>query len=286
MIATPYKSEIHTYIEQIRTHALLTIQQERELSWRFINENNLAARNALITANLKLVVSISRKHQHRGVPMQELIAEGNVGLIRAAEGFDPARGVRFSTYATKVIEQAIRAGIFAANQTCHIPAYMADMIARSQSAAKRLHASLDRLPTAQELANDLGISIKSVVSIHHAQRARYASVRPSLERHGHRVDTSELIEDDRSVSPEEAGTQCEVARKLLQLLDRMDSRHARVIKMRVGMDGREGMTLNQVGRELGVSKERVRQIEKQARHRLNTMLELSDNHEYLNHRAG
>lgn len=272
MTTTAPESAIHVYLKQINAYALLTAGQERELGWQVINDNDQAARDALVNANLRLVVAISRKYQHRGLPLAELIAEGNVGLIRAAEGFDPAHGVRFSTYATLPIKRAIRKAIFTGAQPCQVPAYMAELIAKCHATSKVLEAVMDRPPTSQELAEAMDIPVKSLGSIRRAQQSRNSSVRTGDGFSGDQVDSTSLLEDCEGATPEESPTQRETIQKVVRLLDSIDGRNARILKMRLGLEGQKPLALCQISRELGITKERVRQIELQGRRRLQALL--------------
>jgi RNA polymerase primary sigma factor len=263
---------MRAYLRQISAYALLTAQQERELAWRYINDDDQTARDALLNANLRLVVAISRKYQHRGLSLGDLIAEGNVGLIRAAEGFDPAHGVRFSTYATLPIKQAIRRALFAASQTCTVPAYMAEQIGKWQVAVRNLESASRRVPSSQEVADEMGVPLRSLDSIRRAHKSRTSCRVSCANVNSERLDPIELLEDTRSQIPGEPGSQREFVERVMRLLNSINDRNARILRMRLGLEGQPPLALCQISEELGITRERVRQIEMQGRRRLHELL--------------
>ncbi len=264
--------ELQLYLRQINEVPLLTPDEEKELGWRIINENDQAAKDRMIKANLRLVVSISKNYVHRGLPLADLIEEGNLGLIRAVEGFDPAQGARFSTYASWWIKQAIKRTLINAVQPIHIPAYMVELIARWKEASQRLEEELGRPPTAQELAREMEIPLKKLQIVRRALKAFHAPPQAPTGDDGEPVDFADLFEDFRHNPPDEAIAQSEEFQTIMKLIDAIDERDARVLRLRFGLEGQEPLTLKQIGQEVGLTRERVRQIEVDALRKLQSRL--------------
>ena len=262
------QSDLHLYLKQINEVPLLSADEEKDLGWRIINDNDSSAKDRMIRANLRLVISISKNYVNRGLSLADLIEEGNIGLIRAVEGFDPAQGARFSTYASWWIKQAIKRTLINAVQPIHIPAYMVDLIARGKEASRRLEEKLGRQPTTQELADDLKIPVRKLNVVRRAVRAYNAPSQAPSSEGGEGIELHEFFEDHRHGKPEESVTKREEFRLVLQLLEEIDERDARVIRLRYGLEGKEPLTLKQIGHEVGLTRERVRQIEVEALRRL------------------
>ncbi len=272
MARSDLQSDLQLYIRQINEVELLTPAEEKELGWRIINDNDHAAKERMIKANLRLVVSIGKNYVHRGLPLPDLIEEGNIGLIRAVEGFDPAQGARFSTYASWWIKQAIKRTLINAVQPIHIPAYMVELIARWKETTRRLEDELGRPPTNQELAEAMEIPAKKLQIIRRAMKAFHSPPQAPSGEDGEAIDFADLFVDNRQDRPEETIGRSEEFETILKLLDAIDERDARVLRLRFGLEGQEPLTLKEIGREVGLTRERVRQIEVDALRRLQSHL--------------
>lgn len=283
------KPGLELYLRRIDESSLLTPEEEKELCWRIIQENCPEARDRMIRSNLRLVVAIAKKYANRGLPLSDLIEEGNVGLLRAVEAYDPDQGARFATYAAWWIKQAIKRALINAVQPIHIPAYMVDLISRWKQAHKELEAKLDRTPSLQEMAEVLELPMRKVRMIRNALRA-YQRPAQGDSRDGSDEASilAETLPDSRLPTPDEQVLTRDDLETVRQLLDRIDQREATILRLRFGLDGDEPLTLKQVGRIIGLTRERVRQIEIEALSKLNKRINsddpFSNEHERLNGR--
>ena len=272
MARSDLQSDLQLYLRQINEVGLLTAEEERILGWRVINDNDHAAKDRMIRANLRLVVSICKAYVHRGLPLSDLVNEGNIGLIRAVEGFDPAQGARFSTYASWWIKQAIKRTLINAIQPIHVPAYMVELIARWKEATRRLEDELGRPPTMHELTRAMKVPMKKLAIIRRAVKAFHSSSHTPMGEDGDVLDLADLFEDFRQDRPEESVAASEEFQTILRLLETIDERDAKVLRLRFGLEGKEPLTLKQIGQEVGLTRERVRQIELDALRKLQMQL--------------
>ena len=266
------QNELQLYLRELKEVSLLTPDQEKELGWKIINDECPESKERMITANLRLVVSISKNYAHRGLPLSDLIEEGNIGLIKAVEGFDPAQGARFSTYASWWIKQAIKRTLINAVQPIHIPAYMVDLIARWKQTTRKLEERLGRQPTVHELAEEMGLPVKKLLIVRRAVKAYHAPSQAPVKGDGEDADLGDMFEDTRTTAPEQDVERKEDFSTILKLLDSIDERDARVLRLRFGLEGKEALTLKQIGQEVGLTRERVRQIEVEALKKLHQQL--------------
>ncbi|MFG0330094.1 MAG: RNA polymerase sigma factor RpoD/SigA [Phycisphaerales bacterium] len=266
------QSELQLYLRQINETPLLSPLEEKQLGWKVINDNCPEARDRLVRANLRLVVSIAKNYTNRGLHLTDLIEEGNIGLIRAVEGFDPAQGARFSTYASWWIKQAIKRALINAGQPINIPAYMVEHIAKWKQASYELEMELGRPPTISELAELMKLPIKKVSIIRRAVRAMQASNQAPLGDDGEAVNFAELFADRRADQPEEAILHDDEVLTIRKLLEAIDDREATVLRLRFGLDGQPPLTLKEIGEQIGLTRERVRQIEYEALRKLQAQL--------------
>ncbi len=266
------QNELQLYLRELKDVQLLTADEEKELGWRIINDECQESKERMITANLRLVVSISKNYAHRGLPLSDLIEEGNIGLIKAVEGFDPAQGARFSTYASWWIKQAIKRTLINAVQPIHIPAYMVDLIARWKHTTRKLEERFGRQPTVQELAEEMGLPVKKLLIVRRAVKAYHAPSQAPAKAGGEESDLGDIFEDKRTSLPDLNVERKENHAIIARLLESIDERDARVLRLRFGLEGREPLTLKEIGEEVGLTRERVRQIEVEALKKLQQQL--------------
>lgn len=264
------QSPLETYLREINETALLNADQEKELAHR-IEEGDNEARDQMVRANLRLVVNIARGYTGKGLSLQDLIEEGNLGLLRAVEGFDPSMNTRFSTYASYWIKQSIKRALVNTAKTIRIPAYMVELLAKWRRATSKLQDELGRQPTHEEIARLLELPKKKLSIIKKAIRIYNSAPQPEQAETGWSLD--EMLMDDNSKSPDNEMVEADDLHHVLDLLDKMDQREATVLRMRFGLDNEEPRTLKEIGERLGLTRERVRQIESEALSKLSESMQ-------------
>jgi RNA polymerase primary sigma factor len=255
------QTPLETYLREINETALLSARDEQELATA-IGEGDTRARDRMVRANLRLVVNIARGYTGKGLGLQDLIEEGNLGLLRAVEGFDPAMGTRFSTYASYWIKQSIKRALINSAKTIRIPAYMVELLSKWRRASARLTEELGRTPTPEEVARVLGLARKKLPIIKKAIRI-YNST-PQTDQPESGWSLGEMVMDENLRTPEDTLLDHDNLSHVLAMLQTMDTREATVLRMRFGLDDHEPRTLKEIGESLGLTRERVRQIETEA----------------------
>ena len=256
---------VKMYLKEIGKVPLLSTNEENDLAQRILSGDPEAKRR-LTEANLRLVVSIAKKYVGRGMPFLDLIQEGNMGLIKAVEKFDPAKGYKFSTYATWWIKQAITRAISDKSRIIRLPVHMAETINRLIRESRRMLQELGRDPTTEELAKELNMSHEKVREI-----MKIAQEPVSLESPIGGEDESHLedfIPDEDAPAPAEAASYMLLRDQLNDVIDSLSPREARVLKLRFGLEDGRARTLEEVGQEFDVTRERIRQIEAKALRKL------------------
>ena len=269
------RSTLNSYLREINRVDLLTAEGEQELARRIQEEGDLEAREQMIQANLRLVVSIAKRYTNRGLSLMDLIEEGNIGLMRAVEKFDPNEETRFSTYATWWIKQSVRRALVNTVKTVRIPSYLVEVITRMRYAQRELEQEIGREPTVAELAEAMEIPEDKLRVLRRAIRAeRAGSGTVSLDALPTANDT---IVDEGMQQPDEVFFHGYNLERIEQLLGSVSEREARILRLRFGLDPeeREPLTLKEIGKRIGLTRERVRQIESEALQRLNRVINSS-----------
>jgi len=250
------------------------MEQERDLGRKIVEENDQLARELLVRSNLRLVVNIAKKYGDRGMSLGDLIEEGNLGLIRAVDYFDPERGVRFSTYAAWWIKQSIKRALLENVQPVHIPTYMVALINQWRHTASELESTLGRSPKVEEMAEIMQVPLRKAKVIN-----RIVEVLSSTGESCSGDDTDEdqmlesILEDPSGGRPEDALIAVEEKLKALRLLNEIDPREADILRFHYGLGGKKPMSLKEIGKKMGLTRERIRQIRRDA---------LTNLYEYMN----
>lgn len=261
---------IKLYLREIGQVKLLTPNEEIELAAR-IKKGDKRAREQMIKANLRLVVKIAHDYEGLGLPLLDLINEGNIGLMKAVERFDPAKGGKLSTYGSWWIKQSIKRALANQSKTIRLPVHLVDKISKMRRTAMKLQEEFGREPTDEELGEELGISAARVAQL------RTAAIRPaSLDAPIGDDDSNnfaEVVQDENADTPYEQLEEKTVNKMLHEMIKTLDPREATILRYRFGLDGGTEKTLEEVGEKFGVTRERVRQIQNIALNKLRKMIE-------------
>lgn len=252
---------LDTYLASINEVPLLTADEEIELADR-IGSGDASAREHMIRANLRLVVSIAKNYVNRGLTFMDLIEEGNIGLMKAVEKFDPEAGCRFSTYATWWIKQGIRRALVNTVKTVRVPSYMSEIVSRWKATALELNYRLGRVPTTAEIAEELELPENNWDVVRDTVQSN-SNPTFSMNEDASSIFAEHLECTNTKQPDEEIFTNLEIQR-LMELLDVLDAREAQVLRLRYGLDGDKPMTLKAIGEQVGLTRERVRQMEQEA----------------------
>jgi RNA polymerase primary sigma factor len=256
---------VRMYLREIGRVPLLSAPQEVNLAKR-MEDGDEEARRHLTEANLRLVVSVAKKYIGRGMSLLDLIQEGNIGLIRAVEKFDYRKGYKFSTYATWWIRQAITRAIADQARTIRIPVHMVETINRLIRTSRRLVQELGRDPTSDEIAREMGLPPEKVREIQKISQEPVSLETPIGEEEDSHL--GDFIEDQKALAPADAASHQLLKEQVEDVLDSLTQRERRVLQLRFGLDDGRSRTLEEVGREFGVTRERIRQIEAKALRKL------------------
>jgi RNA polymerase primary sigma factor len=265
-----FTSAYTLYLREIGQTPLLTPQQEVVLAKR-IQAGDAAAREHMIKANLRLVVKIAREYQDYGVPLLDLINEGNMGLMKAVERFDPTKGAKLSTYAAWWIKQAIRRALSNQSKTIRLPVHVGDQLLHLRRVAARLEDELGREPTVEELAEELDTTPARIASLRNAALAPASLDAPVGDEDGKRFD--EMVGDEHAATPYLQLADKTTSKMLRELVAGLPDRERAILHYRFGLDGDDEKTLEEVGKKFGVTRERIRQIQNIALQKLRKLIE-------------
>ena len=272
---------VRLYLREIGKIPLLTPEEEADLAQRIV-KGDKAAKDKMVESNMRLVVSIAKRYGGRGLDFLDLIQEGNTGLLRAVEKFDPDKGFKFSTYATWWVRQAITRAIADQARTIRIPVHMVETINKVLRTTRKLTAELNREPTNEEIAKALDMEVDKVDYVMRIKQD-IASLDASIGREGDDEDSvlGDFVEDEERDSPEDSAANQILKEQLSEIIATLTDREQKIIRLRFGIGGGRPHTLEEVGVEFDVTRERIRQIEAKALSKLRKNKDTKKLHEYL-----
>ena len=272
---------VRLYLREIGKIPLLSQDEEQELAKKIV-EGDKKAKDKMVEANMRLVVSIAKRYSGRGLDFLDLIQEGNTGLLRAVDKFDPEKGFKFSTYATWWIRQAITRAIADQARTIRIPVHMVETINKVLRTTRKLTQELNREPSTEEIAKELDMEVDKIEYVMRIKQD-IASLDASVGRDGDDEDSvlGDFVEDEERVSPEDSAATQILKEQLASIIATLSDREQKIIKMRFGIGGERPHTLEEVGVEFSVTRERIRQIEAKALSKLRKHKDTKKLHEYL-----
>jgi len=272
---------VRLYLREIGKIPLLTPEEEADLAQRIV-KGDKKAKDKMVESNMRLVVSIAKRYGGRGLDFLDLIQEGNTGLLRAVEKFDPDKGFKFSTYATWWVRQAITRAIADQARTIRIPVHMVETINKVLRTTRKLTTDLNREPTIEEIANELHMDPEKVDYVMRIKQD-IASLDASVGRDGDDEDSvlGDFVEDEERISPEDSAANQILKEQLSEIISTLTDREQKIIRLRFGIGGGRPHTLEEVGAEFDVTRERIRQIEAKALSKLRKNKDTKKLHEYL-----
>ena len=255
------QSSLDIYLKQISVIPLITVEEEIELAKK-IGSGDEKAREKMITANLRLVVKIAQDYSNIGLSLLDLINEGNMGLMKAVERFDPSKGGKLSTYASWWIKQSIKRALANQSKTIRLPVHMVDRVTQIRRTTQQLSENLGRDPTDDELAEEMKIPVARITHLKSVSKKPASLDSPINDEDGSSL--GDVVPDAKSISPLENLQSKSIVGDVERVLASLEPREADIIRLRFGLEGRDPKTLEEVGEQIGITRERVRQLQEQA----------------------
>ncbi|MGD9896161.1 MAG: RNA polymerase sigma factor RpoD/SigA [Candidatus Methylacidiphilaceae bacterium] len=272
-------SALKLYLREISQVPLLRREEEVELAHR-IQKGDAAARQKMIQANLRLVVKIAHDYSTSGLPLLDLISEGNIGLMKAVDRFDPSKGGKLSTYAAWWIKQSIKRALANQSKTIRLPVHLVDKIARMRRTAIRLAEEFGREPTDEELAHELGISSSRVGELR-TIAIQPASLNAAVGEEEDGTSLGELVKDESAIDPSSIIQSENLRKTVMDLLPTLDARERKILALRFGLEGNQEMTLEEIGKRFHVTRERIRQLQNIALRKVRRALEKKEKRQLI-----